>query len=66
MYRNYSNTSSGKMKTIVAVFSLLVVLAAWVVFIAVDREPETWDTVHPIPNVNISWNQTFHGGPYAD
>ena len=66
MNRNYYNTTSGKVKTIIAVLFLLAVLVAWAVTLATDTTPETWDTTHPIPNANISWEQTFHGGPYGD
>ena len=65
MNRNNYSTSGGA-KTILAVLFLLIVLAAWVVTLATDKEPEAWDTVHPIPNAFISWEQTFYGGVKAE
>ena len=27
-------------------------------------EEKTWDTCHPMANVNVSWQQTYHSGPW--
>lgn len=66
MNHNQYTTSCGKWKTLFAVLFLLAVLTAWVVTLATEKEPETWDSIHPIPNANISWDQTFYGGVKAD
>ena len=68
MNRNHYNKPEGKspLKTVIAILMLLAVLAAWAVTLATEKEPETWDTVHPIPNATISWDQTFYGGGARD
>lgn len=55
-------TTGGGVKTIIAILFLLAVLTAWVVTLATDAEPQTWDSVHPIVNTNVDWEQTFYGG----
>lgn len=61
----YSTTHSEKReraKTILAVISLVAVIAGWIVAISIDRQPKDYDTVHPMPNAHIDWLQTYHGG----
>lgn len=55
-------TTGGGVKTTIAILFLLAVLTAWVVTLATDTEPQTWDSVHPIVNTNVDWEQTFYGG----
>ena len=64
MNRNNYTISGGKgrVKTVIAIVALLGILAAWAVTFALDRAPETWDSVHPIANAAISWEQTYYGG----
>ena len=61
----YSTTHSEKReraKTIMAVISLVAVIAGWIVTLSIDRQPKGYDTVHPMPNAHIDWLQTYHGG----
>ena len=59
-------SGKGRVKTAIAIVALLGVLAAWAVTFALDRAPETWDSVHPIANAAVSWEQTFYGGVKAE
>ena len=43
---------------IIAVF---IALAVWAFSSA---EEKTWDTCHPMTNVNVSWLQTYHSGAW--
>ena len=39
--------------------ALFIALAVWAFS---NAEEKTWDTCHPMANVHVSWQQTFHGG----
>lgn len=56
----------GRVKTAIAIVALLGILAAWAVTFAMDKAPETWDSVHPIANAAVSWEQTYYGGVMAE
>ena len=49
-------------KTILAVISLVAVIAGWIVALSIDRQPKGYDTVHPMANAHIDWLQTYYGG----
>ena len=44
------------------IMAALIALAVWAFSSA---EEKTWDTCHPMANVNVSWQQTFHGGAWT-
>ena len=63
MTKNYYNTSITKKeraKTAILVL-VLMILAALTVFEFTREEKPAYDTVCPIANANVSWNQTFYG-----
>ena len=61
---NYSR-STGKRKgtTIAAVMIAILMMVAAVIALTRDGgKAGTWDSVHPMANANVSWEQTFYGG----
>ena len=51
------------------IFIIMIILAiiiglAWNM-IEEEREPQNWQTSYPMANVNISWEQTHHPGPWG-
>ena len=51
------------------IFIIMIILAiiiglAWNM-IEAEREPQNWQTSYPMANVNISWEQTHHPGPWG-
>ena len=45
---------------------IIAVIIAIAVLAISDAEEKTWDTCHPMANVNVSWQQTFYGGPWSE
>ena len=50
---------------LIAMGIIIAALIAMAVLAISDAEEKTWDTCHPMTNVNISWQQTFHGGAWT-
>ena len=54
---------SKKITACIAILVILSMIAAFAVFES-RREPKpAWDTEFPIANAQVSWDQTFYGGP---
>ena len=45
---------------------LVALLIALIVWAASEAEEKTWDVCYPMTNVNVSWQQTFYGGPWSE
>ena len=63
MTKNHYNTSITKReraKTAILVL-VLMILAALTVFEFTCEEKTVYDSVSPIANAHISWNQSFYG-----
>ena len=43
------------------IIAVIIALAVWAFSSA---EEKTWDSCHPIANVNISWQQTYYPGSW--
>ena len=51
------------------IFIIMIILAiiiglAWNM-IEAEEQQQTWQTSYPMANVNISWEQTHHPGPWG-
>lgn len=63
MNKNNCITSLMKKEWLKTAFLILalMILAALTVFEFTREEKPAYDTVCPIANANVSWNQTFYG-----
>ena len=61
------NYSTSQMKKRVPMFIALLILAGMIALnVAVPEPVLEPDSVHPMANSRISWNQTFHAGAWSD
>ena len=62
---NHSITSEIK-KRVPMIISMLILAGAVALNVAVPKpEPEA-DSVHPMANASINWEQTYHAGAWGD
>ena len=54
----------GQIIFIVMIILAIIIGLAWNM-IEAEREPQNWQTSYPMANVNISWEQTHHPGPWG-
>ena len=54
----------GQIIFIVMIILAIIIGLAWNM-IEAEREPQNWQTSYPMTNVNISWEQTHHPGPWG-
>lgn len=45
---------------------IIAVIIAIAVLAISDAEEKTWDTCHPMANVNVSWQQTYYSGAWGE
>ena len=51
---------------LITLAALAVVIAGLIVLNRQEDSRQAWDTVHPMVNTEISWEQTFHSGAWSD
>ena len=54
----------GQIIFIVMIILAIIIGLAWNM-IEAEEEPKNWQTSYPMANVNISWEQTHHPGPWG-
>lgn len=54
----------GQIIFIVMIILAIIIGLAWNM-IEAEEEPQNWQTSYPMANVNISWEQTHHPGPWG-
>lgn len=54
----------GQIIFIMAILLAIIIGLVWNM-IEAEEQPQTWQTSYPMANVNISWEQTHHPGPWG-
>ena len=54
----------GQIIFIIMILLAIIIGLAWNM-IEAEGQPPTWQTSYPMANVNISWEQTHHPGPWG-
>ena len=53
-----------KKTKILAILLAIIIGIVWNM-IEAEEQQQTWQTSYPMANVNISWEQTHHPGPWG-
>ena len=54
----------GQIIFIITILLAIIIGLVWNMIEAAEQ-PQTWQTSYPMANVNISWEQTHHPGPWG-
>ena len=54
----------GQIIFIIAILLAIIIGIVWNM-IEAEGQPPAWQTSYPMANVNISWEQTHHPGPWG-
>ena len=54
----------GQIIFIITILLAIIIGLVWNM-IEAEEQPQTWQTSYPMANVNISWEQTHHPGPWG-
>lgn len=54
----------GQIIFIITILLAIIIGLVWNM-IEAEGQPQTWQTSYPMANVNISWEQTHHPGPWG-
>jgi len=61
-------TKKERIGQIIFIFCILMAIVIGLIWNLIDEENRSVkpDAIYPMTNVNISWEQTYHPGPWGD